>query len=64
MAKTDLIVQLTEKDGNVFNLAGIVSSELRRNGYQEEAKEVSERLFKCESYGAALRMFMEYVNVK
>ncbi|WP_158298071.1 hypothetical protein [Macrococcoides caseolyticum] len=47
-----------------FNLAGIVSNELRRNGYQEEAKEVSERLFKCESYGAALRMFMEYVNVK
>ncbi|ARQ07323.1 hypothetical protein MACA111363_11305 [Macrococcoides canis] len=64
MAKTDLTVQLTGEDGNVFNLAGIVTTELKRNGYRDEAKEVSERLFKCESYEAALRMFMEYVNVK
>lgn len=61
--KTNLEAKVIGKDGNVFNLAGIVSTVLKRNGYPEYAKEVSERLWKCDSYEGALRMFSEYVKL-
>lgn len=61
--KTDLIVQLTGEDGNVFNLCGIVVKALKKNGYREYATELSERLWGQASYDEALRLFMEYVEV-
>ena len=61
--KTDIVVQLTGEDGNVFNLCGIVCKELKRNGYREEAKEVANRLFGSDSYNDALNLFSEYVEI-
>lgn len=49
-------------DGNVFNLIGICSKELRRHGYSEEAKELEERVTNSKSYDDALMIMMEYVN--
>lgn len=61
--KTDLIVQLTGEDGNVFNLCGIVVNALKREGYRKEAKEVAERLWGSSDYNDALRLFSEYVEI-
>jgi len=62
--KTNLVVQLSGEDGNVFNLAGIVSKELRRNGHETLEMEMRSRLFQQESYDAVLRLFSEYVKIE
>lgn len=57
-------VQLTGQDGNVFNLIGICSRALKREGQSEKAKEMTDRIFKCKSYDEALQIMMEYCDVK
>lgn len=61
--KTDVTVQLTGQDGNVFNVIGQVSKALKRGGHRDLAQEFTERAFKAESYNAVLRLCMEYVDV-
>lgn len=57
-------VQLTGQDGNVFNLAGICSRALRKAGRVEEAKAMQERVFKARSYGEALSILGEFVEIQ
>ena len=47
-------VNLIGADGNIFNLVGIVSREMRRNGLEELASEMRNRVFNSESYDNAL----------
>ena len=54
---------LIGQDGNIFNLMGIASRTLRQNGMAEEAKEMSDRIYACGSYGEALGIIGEYVNI-
>lgn len=54
---------LIGQDGNVFNLIGIASRTLRRNGMAEQAKEMSDRVFASRSYHEALNIIGEYVNI-
>ena len=54
---------LIGQDGNVFNLIGIASRTLRRNGMAEQAKEMSDRVFASGSYHEALNSIGEYVNI-
>lgn len=49
-------------DGNVFNLIGICQKALRKEGYENEAKELYERVTSSGSYDEALQIMMEYVN--
>jgi len=49
-------------DGNVFNVIGIASRVLKRNGMSAEAKEMSSRAFMSGSYVEALGIITEYVN--
>ena len=63
MAKTNLEVELVGQDGNVFNLAGLVSKALKRGGYSELAKEFLDKLPSCGSYDEALRLMSKYVEV-
>jgi hypothetical protein len=56
--------KLTGQDGNVFNLIGIVKRTLEKAGLEEEAKEMMQRCFKALSYDEALRIMMEYVEVR
>lgn len=58
------VVQLTGQDGNVFNLLGICTKALNRAGMRDEAKELSEKIWGCESYNAALTLMHEYVEVQ
>lgn len=50
-------------DGNIFNLLGIASRTLREHGLKEQAKEMSDRVFVSGSYGEALCIIGEYVNM-
>ncbi|CAM3594326.1 hypothetical protein [Erysipelothrix anatis] len=49
-------------DGNIFNLMGIASKALKRDGLHEEAKEMAERIFESSSYTEALSIIQEYVE--
>ena len=58
------VVQLTGEDGNVFNLVGICSRALKKAGRLEEAKAMQERVFQAGSYGEALAILSEYVEIE
>lgn len=51
-------------DGNIFHLMGIASETLRKNGMQEQAEEMRNRIFQCQSYDSALSIIGDYVNIK
>lgn len=63
MTKLNLNVQLTGQDGNVFNLIGIVTKEMKRNGYSDQVKEFTDYIFDSGSYDEALQRIMEWVMV-
>ena len=54
---------LIGQDGNIFNLMGIASKTLRRNGMADEAKEMVSRITASGSYYEALNIIEEYVNI-
>jgi hypothetical protein len=56
--------KLTGIDGNVFNIIGTVSRELKRAGQHEKAKEFQTKAFTSESYDAVLSLCHDYVEVE
>lgn len=54
---------LIGEDGNIFNIMGIASKTLRRNGMSDEAKEMCERITSSGSYDEVLGIIGEYVNI-
>ena len=54
---------LIGQDGNIFNLMGIASRTLRKHGMADEAKEMTDRIYLSGSYGEALCIIGEYVNI-
>lgn len=54
---------LIGQDGNIFNLTGIASRTLREHGRGAEAEEMKKRVFASGSYGEALNIIGEYVNI-
>lgn len=54
---------LIGQDGNIFNLVGIASTTLNRNGMAEQAKEMCDRITSSGSYNEALCIIGEYVNI-
>ena len=54
---------LIGQDGNIFNLMGIASRTLKEHGMSEEAKQMQKEITQCESYGAALNVIGQYVNI-
>ena len=54
---------LIGQNGNVFNLMSIASRTLKENGMAEEAKQMQKEITQCESYGAALNVIGQYVNI-
>ena len=45
---------LIGQDGNIFNLMGIASKTLKRNGMYDEAKEMCSRITSSGSYNAVI----------
>lgn len=56
------VAQIVGADGNVYNLIGICSKALKRAGYDDKAKEMSDRVMSSSSYDEALSIMMEYVE--
>ena len=54
---------LIGQDGNIFNLIGIAARTLREHDLKDQAKEMKDRVFACGSYGEALCIIGEYVNI-
>lgn len=55
---------LIGEDGNIFNLMGIASRTLKRNGMREEATEMCNRITDgAKSYDEALCIIGEYVDI-
>jgi len=55
-------VKLVGENGNVFNLMGICQKALRKEGLNDEAKEMVDRIFHSGSYDEALSIMCEYVD--
>lgn len=54
---------LIGENGNIFNLMGIASRTLKRNGMSEQAGEMCDRIRESGSYDEALNIIGEYVNI-
>ena len=55
---------LIGEDGNIFNLMGIASRALKRNGMQEESSEMINRITtNAKSYDEALMIISDYVEI-
>ena len=54
---------LIGENGNIYNLVGIASRTLKRNGLPDEASEMTEKVFGSGSYEEALGIIGEYVNI-
>lgn len=55
--------KLIGEDGNILNLMGIASRTLRQNGMAEQAVEMRDRIRASGSYGEALCIIGDYVNI-
>ena len=55
--------KLSGQDGNIFNLVGVAKRVLEKADMKEQAKEMTDRIFKSGSYEEALSIIMEYVEV-
>jgi hypothetical protein len=64
MSKTKLKVRLTDQNGNVFNLIGIVSRELKKNGHAEEVKPFQDKCYQAKSYDEVLRIISDLVEIE
>lgn len=54
---------LIRENGNIYNLVGIASRTLKRNGLSDEASEMTAKVFGSGSYEEALGIIDEYVNI-
>ncbi len=62
--KYNITVKLVGKDGNAFNLIGIVLGDLKKAKIdKEEVKAVQKDLLSSQSYDELLQKIMSYVNV-
>ena len=58
--------KLIGEDGNIFNLIGIASRTLKKNGQVMQVNEMTRRITQdgeAKSYDEALAIIMEYVDV-
>lgn len=56
--------KLIGEDGNIFNLMGKASKTLKRNGSNQQAKEMTDKIMNCGSYDEALKIISEYVEIE
>lgn len=57
-------LNLNGMDGNIFFILGKASQLLRKNGQSEQAKEMTDRVYKSGDYGEALSIISEYVETE
>jgi hypothetical protein len=57
-------VKLVGEDGNIFNLLGLATRALKKEGYRDQARDLAQRVMNCSSYDEALVAIMEYCDVR
>jgi len=57
-------VKLTGTDGNIFAVVGRCKQALEQAGQSDQAKEMTQRVFKATSYDEALGICQEYVDAE
>ena len=55
-------MDMSNQDGNIFNILGLASKILRQNNLGELKSEMQQRVLSCKSYDEALSIISEYVN--
>lgn len=55
-------LQIEGQDGNIFAVLGTASQVLKRNNLNQQAKEMTSRVFKSKSYSEALRIISDYID--
>ena len=56
-------VKLTGQDENIFNLIAICSKALKRNNQIQQEKEMTQRVYSCNSYENAIQIMSEYCEI-
>lgn len=64
MDKQRPVMKLVGEDENIFAILGRASRLLRENGQQEQAKEMTNRVFSSSDYYSALTIISEYVKTE
>lgn len=62
MNKEKIDAPIIGANGNVFNLINICANSLKGAGFENEAEEMKQRIFKSKSYDEALMIMQEYIN--
>ena len=57
-------LNLNGMDGNIFFILGKATQLLRKNGQIEQAKEMTDRVYKSGDYGQALSIISEYIETE
>lgn len=57
-------VKLIGEDGNIFNLIGIISEEMKKNNIKKDEIEFFQNeVMNCEDYYSAIRKMSEWVEI-
>lgn len=62
MNKEKVDAPIIGANGNVFNLINICANSLKGVGFEDEAEEMKQRIYKSKSYDEALMIMQEYIN--
>lgn len=62
--ETRPVVQLSNKDGNVFSIIARVSRALKKAGMKEQAEEFVSKAPQCDDYYAVISLAAEYVEIE
>lgn len=62
-SKNKPVVNLSNTSGNIFAVVGVVTKVLKRAGKVSQAIKMQERIHNAKSYGEALSIVGEYVEV-
>lgn len=54
--------KLVGEDGNIYNLIGIASRALKKAGMEKQAAEMTQKVYKSQSYDEALTIILDYVD--
>lgn len=56
-------VKVKNQNGNIFNIMGFVSKELKKHSKKKEADEMCNKVFACASYHEALKVICDYAEM-
>jgi len=62
--ETKPVVKIIGENGNIFNLVGIATMELKRNHQYDNAEKLKKEVLQSKSYSEALQAIMKYCELE